>query len=304
MARRLIVALAALLLAAACGNDDQASPGVGSTTTSAGETTGSTAAGTDGSPRPTASGSGPRGNTATSSGGGSRPTSGPPDASTRALIDDAANNPVGAFAGVVLAPGVADRIVLDVRSGAGASPDNDAVAVLAQHLRNHSGKAVSVTTASLRGVDDETHTADEIRSYADAQGTDNGDGVAVIHLFYLGGRYEKDGVLGVAVRADTMAVFPDVLADATSPFVTRERLARAVSTHELGHLLGLVDVYLDKNRDDPEHEGHSRNSGSVMFWAVETSLVGQVLGGPPPVDFDAADVADLREIRNGAAPSS
>ena len=76
-------------------------------------------------------------------------------------------------------------------------------------------------------------------------------------------------------------------------------MERAVVTHEMGHLLGLVDLVLDDKRGDPAHPGHSTNRGSVMFWAVETSLVGQVLGGPPPVDFDSDDVADLRKIRTG-----
>jgi hypothetical protein len=37
-----------------------------------------------------------------------------------------------------------------------------------------------------------------------------------------------------------------------------------------------------------------------MYWAVESSLVGQVLNGPPPREFDAADLADLDALRNGA----
>ena len=136
---------------------------------------------------------------------------------------------------------------------------------------------------------------------ADAQGTPNLAGVAVVHVLYLAGRFEKDGVLGVSVRGDTLAIFTDEIASSTSPFVTGARLEQAVVTHELGHLLGLVDLYLNDNRDDADHPGHSVNRNSVMYWAVETSLVGQVLGGPPPVDFDSDDLADLRRIHSGAA---
>jgi hypothetical protein len=107
-------------------------------------------------------------------------------------------------------------------------------------------------------------------------------------------------VLGVTVRADTTAVFPDRIASATSPLVTRHRLEQAVDTHELGHVLGLVDLARDTGRADRDHPGHSTNTRSVMYWAVESSLIGQVLTGPPPRDFDAADLADLEALRNGA----
>ena len=38
-----------------------------------------------------------------------------------------------------------------------------------------------------------------------------------------------------------------------------------------------------------------------MYWAVESDLISQVLTGQLPVEFDAADLADLARIHNGAA---
>jgi hypothetical protein len=71
-----------------------------------------------------------------------------------------------------------------------------------------------------------------------------------------------------------------------------------VVTHEVGHLLGLVDLVLHTGRQDPEHPGHSRNQQSVMFWAVESSLITDVLTGGPPTNFDDDDRADLAAIRS------
>jgi len=71
----------------------------------------------------------------------------------------------------------------------------------------------------------------------------------------------------------------------------------ACTMHESGHLLGLVDLVLNTGRQDPEHPGHSRNRQSVMYYAVESGLVAQLLGGPPPTEFDDADRADLATIR-------
>ncbi|HUR32719.1 MAG TPA: hypothetical protein VM032_02935 [Vicinamibacterales bacterium] len=208
----------------------------------------------------------------------------------------------GQFAGVLLAPGAARSLVLDVRVQPGAALGGDIVPRLAQLLRDQSGKPVAVHGPVQLTDTNQTHGADDIRRLADSQGEPDGNDVAVVHLMYLSGRFEQDGVLGVTVRADTTAVFPDQIASAASPLVGAARIERAVVTHELGHVLGLVDLFLDDHRDDADHPGHSANRASVMYWAVESDVVAQLFGGPPPVDFDAADLADLRAIHAGAAP--
>jgi hypothetical protein len=298
VARRLAAGLALALVLGSCGHASRDKPAIGPATSTTTPTS-TTLAG-----QAPATTSGSTATTRRTQAGGSTPSNtpgGPGGSGNAAAIDDAADSPPGFFAGVLLAAGPATSLVLDVRVGAGASPSRDAIDAMAQILQAQSGKPVTIGgPSSLRGVGGGTHSADEIRSLADSQGTPNRDGVAVVHVFYLAGQFEKDGVLGVSVRGDTLAIFTDTMDSATSPFVTRARLERAVATHELGHLLGLVDLYLDDNRDDAQHPGHSTNRASVMYWAVETSLVGQVLGGPPPVDFDSNDLADLRRIRAGA----
>ncbi|MDP1794856.1 MAG: hypothetical protein Q8K63_12055 [Acidimicrobiales bacterium] len=298
MARRVAAALALLLFAAACGGAKDPEPGAGvgtATSQDSSSTTGS--AGSDPTATTTRGASSP----GTTDRITTRPTSGRSDSASKPLIDDGADRSVGGFAGLLLAEGVADRLVLDVRVGRDATASQGAIDAMAQALRTHSGKPVDVTSAALTGVDEGTHTGDEIRRLASNQGTPNRDGVAVLHVLYLGGQFEKDGTLGVAVRGDTVALFPDAVDQAVSPFASRSRIEHAIAVHELGHVLGLVDLYLDRDRADPDHPGHSANRNSVMFWAVETSLVGQVLGGPPAIDFDAEDVADLKQIRAGAA---
>ena len=101
------------------------------------------------------------------------------------------------------------------------------------------------------------------------------------------------GLMSIAVARHVGARF--IVASDVSP----ARLELAVATHEVGHLLGLVDLFLRTGRADPEHPGHSANPRSVMYWAVESDVVGDLLTGGPPVDFDADDRADLATIRNG-----
>jgi hypothetical protein len=219
-------------------------------------------------------------------------------------IRDAAGGGPGDLAGVLLAPGAATSIVLDVLVQPGETANADVIATLRQILAASSGKPVTVRGPNALNTSSNTYDADAVRHLADTQGKDQSDDTVVIHLLYLKGAFSDDSVLGVTVRADTTAIFPDQIAQAASPFAGRSRIEQAVDTHELGHIMGLVDIWLNDNRDDPDHPGHSTNPHSVMYWAVESDLVSQVLDGPPPVSFDAADQNDLQRIHAGVAPAS
>lgn len=300
LTRRLGVVFAALaVVAGACGSGDADLPGgIGdglTTTTVAGDpgSGGGSGAGDRGAGSATTRAPG----TATGGGGFH---AGADDADLRA----AARNGPGAFAGMLLAPSPARSLVVDVLAQPGASVDAAAVSTLRELLATHSGKSVTVRGPVDVPASGDTHSAEEIRQLADEHGRKQAGGVGVVHVLYLRGEYTDDGALGVAVRGDTLALFPEQMARVASPLVSRARIERAVATHELGHVLGLVDLYLAEGRADPDHPGHSPNRRSVMFWAVESDVVGQVLGGPPPVDFDAADRADLDKIRRGAAPGA
>lgn len=285
------------MLAAGCaGADIEVSEPGGSSTSAAPTAPAPSAAPSSPTPPASTAPGGPAPTTAARRAGGNRPASPPAGADSFA----AARTSPGTFATVLLRPQPAARLVLEVLQQPGAEPNPPTVAHLARVLQDSSAKPVSVTTVSLPAGGGAV-SADSVRGLADRYGrTEHGGGQAVVRMLFLGGRLQgDDSALGAAVRGDTAAVFVEQVRSASSPLVGASALEQAVATHELGHLLGLVDLVLSTGRADPEHPGHSPSRGSVMYWAIESGLVSSVLSGPPPRDFDAADRADVAAIRSG-----
>lgn len=282
--------VAGLVLLAACGRDGSptvAAPSATTTTTVAaqpGPTTDS------GMPVPSPRATQPPGEPVTTVAPAAVPR-----ASTRV------SGPPGSAAPLYLRPQPATSIVLEVSSADGAAPDQATLDHVTAVLRDASGKPVSVRAGGAPpGYD--AWTADDVRAAADATSVvPQGGDRAVMHLLFVHGRWaDDDKVLGISVRGDVAAIFEDQIDGAADPLVGPGAIEVSVTTHEVGHLLGLVDLYLNTGRDDPQHPGHSTNKASVMYWAVESTLVTDLLTGGPPRDLDDADRADLAAIRGGA----
>jgi hypothetical protein len=308
---------AGLLVLAACGpeargdRDDAAAPEPGPTTSAPVTDAGNPAAPAPGdddragpaptSPPPPAA---PRGTNPASTTVPADPTA-PPSGSgdvEPTPADDGRLGPPGAYARTLLRPRPATTIVVERFHQRDAAPSAAALSYATDTLRSVAAKPVEVRPSVELDGAGRAWTADELRRTADAAGrVSAGGATGVLRLLFVHGTFEGDDrVLGVAVRGDVVAIFSDAIDGARTPVLTGDTIEEAVLVHELGHVLGLVDLARDTGRADPDHPGHSRSSRSVMFWAVESSLIGQVLTGPPPREFDAQDRADLQALREGA----
>jgi hypothetical protein len=291
--RRRAVAVAALvLLAVGCASSDDA-PSVDGTSTTAVTTPDTTAPGAVAPPSTDG--------TAPAPGGTPRRTIivGGTDAVPDRQAPAPGSGSPGDGAVRFLRPAATSRLQVEVQSQSGAQPPSAAIAHLRQVLSDATGKPVDVTDGGTPPVRS-TWSAADVRNAAISGARPSAPEVGVLHLLYVHGSADTGGdTLGVSVASDVAVVFPDRIDDAAGGLASPSALVDAVTMHEVGHLLGLVDLVLHRGRQDPEHPGHSRNSGSVMYWAVESSLVGDLLTGGPPRDFDGDDRAELAAIRRG-----
>lgn len=209
------------------------------------------------------------------------------------------DGPVGANAAAYLR-GDRPTVVLEIDRQDGVNLPASVIDHVASVLARESNANVEVRTGSAVTTRRDVWSAAQLRAAADAtRDVAHDDQTAVLHLLALRDGYEDDGVLGLAFGSSSAVVFPDQWSDLTTALLSGDRIARAVTTHEVGHLLGLVGLFEapQGNHEDPEHPGHTTDEDDVMFWAVERSLIAQLDG--IPVDFGPNSRADLAAIREG-----
>lgn len=300
------VFLASTLLLTACGAVDDVAEGIRDAASEAADAIEDVASeasqGGDGTSDGTADGGSTDGS---ATDGGDAPADG--DGSSGALgapTDDFAS--VG-FHGPAMLRGSVDRLVVEIDTQEGVQPSQSAVDHLVGTMRQIVDKPGGVvlaggnTFASSRTE----WTSADLREVASANRNNfSGNGTVVVYVLYVDGGFFADGeqtsAIGVAYNASEFAIFPSRFRGGLLGG-NSTAIERAVIVHEWGHLLGLVNIgYTSEiDHEDPEHSGHSRDKGSVMYYAIESTLIGQIFSGSPPENFGDADLADLEGIRTG-----
>ncbi|MBA2237855.1 MAG: hypothetical protein H0W24_04030, partial [Lysobacter sp.] len=209
---------------------------------------------------------------------------------------------VDAVPGLALRDGVAD----DVAAGLAGVVDKPA------------GIEVRIDSALDAGGDDHGWTIEELDALAGASDDLSVDAATIkIHVLLVDGHHVDDGpdgqVLGVAWSHRNLALFMDTIEGACGvvlPALLREQgcaaAELAITTHELGHLIGLVDNGLEMVDDhrDADHGAHDVSQDCVMYYAYDgDALVTEVAddllaGGDGRLGFDSACLADVAAVRD------
>jgi hypothetical protein len=123
-----------------------------------------------------------------------------------------------------------------------------------------------------------------------------------LFYLYLGGSYGPDpGVIGLAFRASSIAVFEGAIDSDSSLLGNAPAVTTTVMIHEFGHELGLVGIFGNAPNEDSAHPPHSNDTNDVMYWQVDTTQIA-LLGASPPTQFDAADLSDLNSVKAAIIP--
>lgn len=205
-------------------------------------------------------------------------------------------------------------LVIEIDHAPGYRPSETALTHLEMTMRNITRKTdITLLVQESLPAEPRTWTADDLLALErDTRTTQHAAPVALVHVLYPAGKYENPDAAGIAIGGVTLGpavIFLDVLRELRLPLAglpalqqpqpALDRLERSTLLHEVGHAIGLVNNGMPMTRphEDAEHERHSNNQNSVMYWAIESSagLRDHLLNDKSiPDTFDADDRADIR----------
>lgn len=118
-----------------------------------------------------------------------------------------------------------------------------------------------------------------------------------VYVLVTNGFDTSVSVLGLSYRNTSICLFGrDIYANSGGPAqVSRVRLETSVLEHELGHLMGLVNLGTPMlaAHQDVAHGNHCTNTSCLMYWETETHA--SLFGGNSTIPvLDSNCLADLR----------
>ncbi len=185
------------------------------------------------------------------------------------------------------------RLIVELDTVAGLSPragvTADVTDVLGDVVDKPNGISFVTDDTDVPSADD-YNNGDGVWTFAELQDLANEqsslelvNGEIAMLTMWVDGEYEDANVLGVAWGQRFIAMFGERIAQTCNvPPIQAVlcRLAEAtIWTHEIGHVIGLVDngVPMVNDHRDAEHGRHDVSDESVMYWAYEGVGVMDVL---------------------------
>ncbi len=210
------------------------------------------------------------------------------------------NRAVGASANELLSSGNYHSIRIEIQYMTGFAPEAGAVSHLQSFLNSLVNKpsGVSIIMNEITPSANITLSTDNIQDIEKNHRTafTTGDQIA-LYVLLTNGNYTESNVLGIAYRNTSVALFGKKIHDNSGGLgqANRSKLEATVLEHEIGHLLGLVDLgtSMQTNHKDAAHGNHCNNSNCLMYYQSETSdILGFLITGNIPT-LDANCRADL-----------
>jgi hypothetical protein len=216
------------------------------------------------------------------------------------IPDQLHNRIVGASANELLSSSKYTSLKIEVQYMPGFQPDAAALVHLQSTLNGLLNKpgGITIVTKEIPASSNLSLSVNDIITIEKNNRTafTNGSELAV-YILYTNGNYTDPGTLGVAYKNTSAALFGKKINDNSGGIgqANRTKLVATVAEHELGHLLGLVDLgsAMQTGHKDIPHGNHCTNTSCLMYYASETTdIFGFLITGNIPA-LDVNCRADL-----------
>lgn len=214
------------------------------------------------------------------------------------------DKPVGASAHDLLSASTYSSVKIEIQYMTGYAPDGAAMSHMQAMLQSYLNKpgGITIVTREIPASSNGALSVNDVLTIEKNNRTafTNGSEIA-LYVLFTNGNYTDNNVLGVAYRNTSAVLFGKKINDNSGGIgqASRTKLVATVIEHEIGHLLGLVDLGspMQTAHKDASHGNHCNNSNCLMYYASETSdILGFLITGSIP-GFDANCHADI--IANG-----
>ncbi len=209
------------------------------------------------------------------------------------------NKPVGVSANDLLSSSKYTSLKIEVAYMPGFAPDADALTHLHAFLTARLNKpgGITITTRQIPAASSTTLSGNDVINIEEEHRVGKTD-ASEMHVFilYTNGQYTSDNVLGIAYRNTSAAIFGKKIHDNSGGLgqASRTKLEATVLEHEVGHLLGLVNIGTAMQTPHQGTGHHCDNSACLMYYAAETTdILGFLVTGNIPT-LDANCVNDLK----------
>ncbi len=208
---------------------------------------------------------------------------------------------VGASANDLLSASKYSSVIIEIQYMPGYQPNAAAINNLVSFMNMVVNKpgGISVTQSAIASGGKTVYTLDDVTALEKTNRTVFTSGSTIgINFLYVDGTYTQANVLGFAYRNTSMCIFAKKVNDNSGGVgqVSRTKLESTILEHEMGHILGLVNLgsNMQVAHEDASHEKHCSNTNCLMYWETQTTdIMGTLMIGNVP-SLDANCMADLK----------